>query len=1092
MGIGDKLLDTSYKPEENISDFGVYTSFKKVVKCPVQFTEDPFEYIEGYLGYKLRPFQRDVIEDLYSVDENNFPQYDVSVLILGMRSGKSLISSTVGSFQLHKLLAMDDPAKQLGQIPHYKLSGCFVANSEQQSKQTAYASFENILNSTDWWEKYIRYLQDRESNEGRETLFQQSQKKVYFKEKNLEILSLHSNSSSLAGVTSFFYSFEEISRADISDDTVQSQTEKRTAQAIYYTGSRSAKSLYPYSKIVVSTSPMYENDFGMQLLYQAKTFKGGKNKYALDALRSKYFPEKVDRMIAYNYTTTEANPRTEDNPTGFTDSSFTSERLANLTAYMRDFEALPPSALSPFFEHVDRIEKCINKNKPIVATFTTGVFEDSVATLKGLESRLYVGKQIHVALSDKMRKYFVCCDQGEAKDAFVICMGHAEEVTVTSRDGLGKDISMTKHKIIIDLIEAWEPDKENKITVSFQNVEEVLKVLNKHFYIDTIAYDQWQSTESIQRLFSEGIHTEKLGATMEMYDILKMLIYSDMIELPEGDEVIQELRTLNAIKGKRIDHPVGGCFTGDTRIKLLNGTTPTFKELADLGVENNFWVYSCLPDGTIIPAKAYNAHQTKSVNDLCIIELDNGEQIKCTPDHLFMLRNGEYKQAQHLKENESLMPLYLQSYVQKYKNGGKGYYLKLKNNKTKKWNYVHRYIMTILGHIIEKDEVIHHININGLDNTPENLEKMTREEHSKRHILMNAIIHSKENIEKRIKTFKENYKNNTKLKELKSKNAKQQYIDNPELIEISRQNIKYAHTDISRKKQRISINEKINTDSAYRELLLKQLQDISVETLQQNAFNVNNGYWKSEEGKKRRKELSKTQLREAAKKRTPESFDKIIKTRIKNQDEKALLKFKLIEDIVISYSHIQTLIGGHENTWRRRLPDFDFNKNIDKLKNIPLNEILSSLKLSKTALTKYLKRANRLDIIGAINHKVKSVSFIKEKQDVYDLTVPVYGNFALDSGVFVHNSKDRADALCRVVFKVYTDSIKDVMQGTDMMPKTALFLSARNLQGPQFNLMSYGGSLAGSGGGIWGEGNVFGSRDTFVQGNVLPNLDRLK
>jgi hypothetical protein len=559
MGIGNRLLDVNYKPEENIANnFGIYTSFKKIIKCPVQFTEDPFEYIEGYLGYKLRPFQRVVIEDIYAVDENNFPKYDTSVLILGMRSGKSLISSTVGSFQLHKLLAMDDPAKQLGQISHYKLSGCFVANSEQQSKQTAYASFENIINNTDWWNSYIGYLKQREESEGRETLFQQSQKRIHFKEKNLEILSLHSNSSSLAGVTSFFYSFEEISRADISDDTVQSATEKRTAQAIYYTGSRSAKSLYPFSKIVVTTSPMYENDFGMQLLYQAKDFKGGKNKYVLDALRSKYFPEKVNRMIAYNYTTTEANPQTSENITGFTEDSFASERMSNLTAYMRDFEALPPSALSPFFEHADRIEKCINRDRPIVATFTTGIFEENITTIKGIEIRRYIGKQIRIAMSDKLRRYFICCDQGEKKDAFVICMGHGEEVDYNAVNGSGKEITMKKHKIIIDLIEAWIPDKENKITVSFQNVEEVLKVLSNHFFIDTLAYDQWQSTESIQRMFSEGIHTEKIGATLEMYETLKMLIYSGMVELPVDEDLVQELRTLNVIKGKRIDHPISG------------------------------------------------------------------------------------------------------------------------------------------------------------------------------------------------------------------------------------------------------------------------------------------------------------------------------------------------------------------------------------------------------------------------------------------------------------------------------------------------------------------------------------------------------
>ena len=61
-----------------------------------------------------------------------------------------------------------------------------------------------------------------------------------------------------------------------------------------------------------------------------------------------------------------------------------------------------------------------------------------------------------------------------------------------------------------------------------------------------------------------------------------------------------------------------------------------------------------------------------------------------------------------------------------------------------------------------------------------------------------------------------------------------------------------------------------------------------------------------------------------------------------------------------------------------------------------------------------------------------------------------------------------------------------------MLPKGAMFLSARNMQGPEFNLQSYGGSMAGSGGGLWGNNSVFGNRDTIVQGNVNPSLDKFK
>ncbi len=40
------------------------------------------------------------------------------------------------------------------------------------------------------------------------------------------------------------------------------------------------------------------------------------------------------------------------------------------------------------------------------------------------------------------------------------------------------------------------------------------------------------------------------------------------------------------------------------------------------------------------------------------------------------------------------------------------------------------------------------------------------------------------------------------------------------------------------------------------------------------------------------------------------------------------------------------------------------------------------------------------------NHKIVSVKFLEEKQDVYDITIDLWHNFALSAGIFVHNSVD--------------------------------------------------------------------------------------
>ncbi len=101
-----------------------------------------------------------------------------------------------------------------------------------------------------------------------------------------------------------------------------------------------------------------------------------------------------------------------------------------------------------------------------------------------------------------------------------------------------------------------------------------------------------------------------------------------------------------------------GCFTGDTRIKLLDGTEKSFAELAELDSDEVFYVYSVDENGRIVVGEGKNARVTRRNARLIELTLDNGETIRCTLDHKFMLRDGTYRAAEHLTEGDSLMPGY--------------------------------------------------------------------------------------------------------------------------------------------------------------------------------------------------------------------------------------------------------------------------------------------------------------------------------------------------------------------------------------------------------------------------------------------------
>jgi hypothetical protein len=98
-----------------------------------------------------------------------------------------------------------------------------------------------------------------------------------------------------------------------------------------------------------------------------------------------------------------------------------------------------------------------------------------------------------------------------------------------------------------------------------------------------------------------------------------------------------------------------GCLTGDTKIPLLDGTELPIKDLVGLG---EFWTYSYMPDGRFVPGRGHDARLTHKNVEIVKVLLDNGKSVCCTPDHLFMLRSGEYIEARNLSVGDSLMPFY--------------------------------------------------------------------------------------------------------------------------------------------------------------------------------------------------------------------------------------------------------------------------------------------------------------------------------------------------------------------------------------------------------------------------------------------------
>lgn len=170
------------------------------------------------------------------------------------------------------------------------------------------------------------------------------------------------------------------------------------------------------------------------------------------------------------------------------------------------------------------------------------------------------------------------------------------------------------------------------------------------------------------------------------------------------------------------------CVVPETKIPLLDGTEKTMFELIneyERGIKN--YVYS-IDEKTknIVPGEIEWVGWTRENAELVRVHLDNTNYIDCTPDHLFMLRDGSWSQASNLNANDSLMPIYFEKTTEKHMKD----YTTVYNPSKGKYEPVHRMVANYFG-LKNSGKVIHHKDLNKWNNNPENLDcNMTHVEHN--------------------------------------------------------------------------------------------------------------------------------------------------------------------------------------------------------------------------------------------------------------------------------------------------------------------------------------------------------------------------
>lgn len=281
------------------------------------------------------------------------------------------------------------------------------------------------------------------------------------------------------------------------------------AEEMFYTLKRRIKTRFgTHGLLIMISSPRYTDDF---IERKAKEAKSDPRIFCRRKAIWEVVPEDIEAIALGN--------------------CFMSEGVKIPMKYQIDFEknpekawrdlgARPSLALEPFFKQWQLVLDCIDPN------LKHPIAED------GRLAEWFRGKE--------GQNYFIHIDLGLTRDACGFAMGHKES------------------KIIIDLAMQIKPPAQGEIDIR-DILNTIYELQARGFRIAKVTYDQFQSAGSIQELQKRKIAAERQSVEgTEAYELLKEQINQALIAYYRYEPLMAELKRLELIKGKKVDHPVHG------------------------------------------------------------------------------------------------------------------------------------------------------------------------------------------------------------------------------------------------------------------------------------------------------------------------------------------------------------------------------------------------------------------------------------------------------------------------------------------------------------------------------------------------------
>lgn len=652
----------------------IYSDYKEI---PVDI--ETFLTDDNYLGKawkdangksKLYPFWLDVLKEIFP---NNIDTAYDTLLESGARGlGKSqLACGAVCPYLLYRVMCLKDPHSHFHLQVTEKIAFAFMNIKLELSEAIAVDKFQKTIQMSPWF-----------MSKGRMT--QRNNKQYWVPPEPLEII-IGSQSDDVIGRPIFFAFFDEISFLKNKD--VEQQKKKALDMIDTAIGGMKTRFIHKGKNptlLVVASSKKSEQSFMESYIRQLKETQSS-NTYVVDEPVWKVKPEGTYSKETFfiglgnKFLDSIVIPDSDKNnlqaykERGYSiieaPIDFRAKALEDLDRALCDYAGISSFSSNKFMS-AERIMDCVTDTiqNPMPDIITVGNGKDDTAEYKDFFDMSKLDKSM------MGKPLYIHMDMSVSGDKTGICGTWIIGKKPTSEGNPGKDLFF--QPAFSTSIQAPKGRQ-----ISFEKNRNFIRWLrDQGFRIKEITSDTFQSVDLLQILSAEGFNTSVLSVDRvetvpgeqvgicRPYQYLKSAIYEGRIRLYKTNLLHTELVELekNNNTGK-VDHPDGGrrgCFTGDTKISLVDGRELTLEELVyEFNQGKINYVYSFNETTKKIePKEIINAWCTQENASLVEVTLDSGDTIRCTPDHRFMLRDGTYKEAKDLTENDSLMPLYKINY----------------------------------------------------------------------------------------------------------------------------------------------------------------------------------------------------------------------------------------------------------------------------------------------------------------------------------------------------------------------------------------------------------------------------------------------